>query len=246
MENRKYTRGQVRQLPEDGSRTVRFIISDESVDRHNSIIRAAGWDLSAFKKNPIAGWGHDVYGGYRAPDPDNIIGTWDVWIEGRELVGDLTFEDVDTNPKADKLFKKVMRGTLNGVSVGFMPIEQHEGDDENDEERGVTIYDKAELAEISLVPIPSNKNARKKALDNGDIPELIEELVREALGDEYNEKLTLKGLFATLRGGDSEKVEEADTGKAADKKARDEKIDEAKKTEEQLSKINDVLSKYES
>ena len=243
MENRKYKQGQVREFMGDGTRTVRFMISDESLDRHNSVIRSSAWDLAAFKNNPIAGWGHDVYGNWRAPDPDNIIGTWNVWTEGKELVGDLTFEDAETNPKAEKLFKKVTSGTLNSVSVGFMPSEQHEGVEEDGEERGVVYYDKVELAEVSLVPIPSNKNARKKALENGDIPELIEELIGEALGDEYNEKLTLKGLFAILRGDETEKIEKEETGEEVDTEARDEHIKQAKWLESALRQKAEFLIK---
>lgn len=242
MENRKYTNGQVREFI-DNSRTVRFVISDESVDRHNSVILSKAWDLRPFNNNPIAGWGHDVYGGYRAPDPDNIIGRWKVWQEGSELLGDLTFEDGNSNPKAEKLFNKVRNGTLNAVSVGFMPLESHDGDEKNGEERGVTYYDKVELAEVSLVPIPSNKNARKKALENGDIPELIDELIREALGNEYNEKLTLKGLFAILRGGEAEQIEEADTGEV-DTKTREEHLEKVKRLKEQSELINKNLEKY--
>jgi len=212
--------GQVRQLPIDDSRTVRFTISDESIDRHNSIVKSEAWDLEAFRENPIAGWSHAVYGGWRAPNPDDIIGTWNVWTEDNELIGDLTFEDEETNPKAEKLLRKVKNGTLSAVSVGFLPHKTHTGDPEKTEGEieGVTYYDEAELVEASLVVIPSNKNARKKALENGDIPELAEELVeeltelsREALGDEFNiEKLTIKGLLNTLRGGDAEDIEKAD------------------------------------
>lgn len=209
-------------LPDDDSRTVRFVISDESKDRHNSIVPVDAWDLENFRENPIAGWGHDVYGFWSAPDPDNIIGSWDVWTENNELLGDLTFEDAETNPKADKLFRKVRNGTLNAVSVGFLPKKQHEGDKEKDEEEGVTYYDDVELIEASLVVIGSNPRARKKALENGDIPELAEELVEElkklvgtALGDKLNEddfeKLTIKGLLATLHGGDADEVMDADT-----------------------------------
>ncbi len=228
METRKYRSGYVRALPDDDSRTVRFIISDESVDRHNSVIRSDAWDLKAFVNSPIAGWSHDVYGGWRAPDPDNIIGTWKVWIEEKELIGDLTFEDAETNPKAEKLFRKVKNGTLNAVSVGFMPVKEHEGDEEKGEVKDVTYYDLAELVEVSLVGIPSNKNARKKALDNGDIPELMEELISEALGDKFSdeeiEKLTIKGLFKILRGGEAEEVEYADTGGVVDTDARDKRL----------------------
>jgi HK97 family phage prohead protease len=223
MEKRQYKQGQLRAFLED-DRTVSFVISDESVDRHNSIIKSDAWDLEPFKENPIAGWGHEVYGGWRAPDPDNIIGGWrNLRIEDNELIGELAFEDEQTNPKAEKIYRKVKSGTLNSVSVGFLPKKSHVGDPEKTkgEIEGVHYYDDVELVEVSIVPIPSNKNARKKALENGDIPELIEELVREALGDEYREDLTLKGLFAILRGDEAEKIEEAETGDKIDKEARE-------------------------
>ncbi len=224
----KHRQGQVRQLPLGDSRTVSFVVSDESVDRHNSVIRSAAWDLEPFRTNPIAGWAHSVYGGWRAPNPDDIIGTWNVRTEGTELIGDLTFEDAETNPKAEKLFKKVRNGTLNSVSVGFFPNEDPvKGDEEKEQQRDVMYYEKeksVELAEISLVPIPSNKNARKKAMENEDIPELIEEMVREALGDKFNEKLTLKGLFAMLRGDEAEKIETNETGEKVDTEARERHI----------------------
>ena len=222
MENRQYTQGYVRALPKDDSRTVEFTVSNESVDRHNSIIKLDGWDLEGFSKNPILGWDHDVYGGFRGTDPDNILGHIEVKREDDELVGYATFEDVETNKKADKIFRKINNGTLNAVSVGFIG-DAREGDpDENEGEiRGVAYYDAAELVEVSVVPIPSNKDAVQKALKNGDIPELIEEVVREALGDEYNEKLTLKGLFSILRGGDAASIEEAETGEEVDEEARE-------------------------
>lgn len=217
-------------FPEGDSRTVRFVISDESRDRHSSVIPIDAWSLESFRGNPIAGWSHKVYGGAFDSNPDNIIGTWDIWTEGRELVGDLKFEDAETNPFAEKLFRKTKNGTLNAVSVGFMPGGGHYGDDA--EARGAEnetfYYDSAELVEVSLVGIPSNKNARKKALDNGDIPELVDEIIREALGDKFNDeeigKLTIKGLFSILRGGDAGEVEHADTGSEVDVKAREQHL----------------------
>jgi HK97 family phage prohead protease len=231
MEKRKYTQGYVRALPKDDSREVEFIVSNESIDRHNSIVKLDGWDLSGFNKNPILGWDHDVYGGWRSADPDNILGSIRVERQGDELVGVARFEDADTNKKADKIFKKIKNGTLNAVSVGFMPGESHEGDpdEREDEIRGVTYYDSAELVEVSVVPIPSNKDAVKRAIDNGDIPELIEDMMREALGDEYNEKLTLKGIFSILKGGEAEKIEEEETLKEVDKEDRDRKLEISRK-----------------
>ena len=242
----EYRQGAVRSFPEGDARTVRFVISDESRDRHNSIIPAEAWDLKSFHGNPIAGWSHKVYGGAFDSNPDNIIGTWTIWNEGRELVGDLKFEDAETNPFAEKLLRKTKNGTLNAVSVGFMPGGGHYG--EEAEARGAEnetfYYDSAELVEVSLVGIPSNKNARKKALENGDIPELINDMIREALGDKFNdeeiEKLTIKGLFNILRGGDAAQVETADTGEAVDKQARE---DHLKRVEFDKT-VLDILIKY--
>ena len=39
---------------------MEFVLSDETPDRLGDIIMAAGWDLSAFQKNPIALFGHRV------------------------------------------------------------------------------------------------------------------------------------------------------------------------------------------
>jgi len=230
MENReiKHRHGLVRAIPEDKeSRTVTFVISDESRDRHRSIIPLESWELKNFIATPIAGWSHEVYGKglFTKPDPDNFIGRWDnIRVDEGALVGDLTFEDKETNPLAEKLLRKVRNGTLNAVSVGFLPGDGHYGEEDDLEQKGAEnetyYYDSAELVEVSLVGIPSNKNARKKALENGDIPELIEELIREALGDKFSETMTVKGLFVTLRGGDAEIIEKEETGEEVDLEAR--------------------------
>ena len=44
---------------DDGSRRVRFVFSDGSVDRMGDTIAADGWDLADFKRNPVALWAHD-------------------------------------------------------------------------------------------------------------------------------------------------------------------------------------------
>jgi HK97 family phage prohead protease len=228
MEHRemKYRQGQVREFLDEG-RAVEFTISDESKDRHRSVIPSDAWELDSFRGNPVAGWAHSVYGG-KDWNPDNFIGRWEnVRVQGGELVGELVFEDEETNPLAQKLYRKVRNGTINAVSVGFLPGGGHYGEEE--EARGgkdeTYYYTSAELVEVSLVGIPSNKNARKKALENGDIPELINDLVNEALGDKFSdeeiEKLTIKGLFSILRGEDATEVEEADTGEKVDTEARE-------------------------
>ena len=67
-----------RQTEED---PMEFVLSDEGVDRMGDVIRASGWDLTHFKANPIALFGHDH---------SNILGVWEnVRVEGKSLLGRL-------------------------------------------------------------------------------------------------------------------------------------------------------------
>jgi hypothetical protein len=44
--------------PKASGRSLDFIASDETQDRYGDVIRADGWDLSAFKRNPVFLWAH--------------------------------------------------------------------------------------------------------------------------------------------------------------------------------------------
>jgi hypothetical protein len=60
------------------------------------------------------------------------------------------------NPKADLVFKQMQARIVRGISVGFRPIKYHfEREGKADEFISV---DEQELAELSIVPIPSNAN----------------------------------------------------------------------------------------
>jgi HK97 family phage prohead protease len=125
------------------------------------------WEVNAFRANPIIGWQHNVYGGGMCtdPDPDQIIGRGDVQIDNGEMFVDITFEEADNNPLAEKIFRKVKKGILNAVSVGFREIgEGRQGDEERGESPDVYYFNGQELLEISVVSIPSNKNALVKSL----------------------------------------------------------------------------------
>lgn len=275
MENEvRYLDGYVRAIPDDveKSRTVEFVISTSDKDRHKSVLNQKKWDLKNYKLNPIVGYQHNLYGDMCSPpNPDDVIGTSKVWIEEDKLIGAVTFEPAEENPLAEKIFRKVLRKSLRTASVGFMALKDKEGkegyygDEKLNEHRGgpgeTFYYNGQELIEWSIVNIPSNPKAGRRAVRHNianalvflkrelgfnfsdienlrikdaidmienpdsrkllDTSELMEKDIREALGDEYNEKLTLKGLFAILRGGESEQIEEADTGEAVDKEARE-------------------------
>ena len=183
-----YRSGEVRAADEE-SRTIRFVISDETKDRHRTVLNMDGWNLEHFNRNGIVGYQHDVYGGdmCKGPDPDSIIGRGRAWLEessqradgseGKVLMGEVVFEPANVNPLAEKIFRKVLHGTLKATSVGFRAIGGGRMvNDETGEERqlkdapfhvpeGHTFYDEAqELLEFSVVNIPSNPNALKRDL----------------------------------------------------------------------------------
>lgn len=160
----KYTtRGEFLRADED-SRTVRFRASTPAIDRHGTIVKPDGISTKNFRKNPIFLWGHDGYGSMLGGGPamENVIGKVTDYERSEKAFDiDVEFAPADVNPKADLAYKMVRSGFLNTVSVGFSPIETHtegvKAADGGDQE--ILVYDKSDLLEVSLVPIPSNPEA---------------------------------------------------------------------------------------
>lgn len=139
-------------------RQAEFVISSESVDSYGTVFRMEGWDLKRYEKNPIVLYAHRSHG----DDPDNIIGTGEVFVDGDVLVGRVTFEPADVNPKAEKVFRKVQAGTLRMASIGAKPTDGHWGVKEAGEDPDVLYFDRQELIEFSIVPVGSNPDALKR------------------------------------------------------------------------------------
>ena len=139
-------------------RTAEFVISDNTKDRHNTVLDVEGWDLTNYSKNGIVGYQHDVYGA-GLPNPDSVIGIGKAEIRDGKLIGTVKFETEDINPLAEKIFKKVQFGTLKATSVGFSPLEEGEFRAVEGSEDEVYHYGKRDLLEWSIVNIPSNPMA---------------------------------------------------------------------------------------
>jgi len=158
---------EIRKIDEE-KRTIEFVASDSSVDSYHTVLPVDKWDLSRYEKNGIVGYMHDVYGEswVKSADPDDVIGKGVAFVEDDKLVVRITFEPKDLNPRADKIFRKVQFGTLNAVSVGFRATAKgHMGDEERGEDPDVYYYGGMELLEVSVVNIPSNANALKRAIE---------------------------------------------------------------------------------
>jgi HK97 family phage prohead protease len=126
-------------------------ISDETLDAHESIIRASGWDLRRFERNPVLIWQHKS----ASEDPGNVLGTAKVSVVGNALKADLHFVPAGTTKKADEVWSLVQAGAVRGTSVGFRPVSERWEKQDNKER---LVIDAAELVELSLVTVPSNPN----------------------------------------------------------------------------------------
>ncbi len=155
------------------ARTLRFCFSDGSVDRAGDTIDPQGWDLTGFRKNPVALWSHDSW----QPPIGRALNI--VVEEGARLMGDIAFIEPEIHPFADTIFKMVKAGYINAVSVGFVP-KDYEWSDEDGREWGID-FKQQELLEISVVPVPCNANAlveaRAAGIDTRPLQEWAERML---------------------------------------------------------------------
>ena len=196
---------------DEEKRTVEFIASDNSVDSYGTVLPVDKWDLTRYQNNGIVGYMHDVYGESwtKSADPDDVIGRGEAFVEGDKLVVRITFEPASLNEKADKIFRKILFGSLRAVSVGFRPTSKgHKGSEERGEDPDVYYYNGQELLEVSVVNIPSNANALKRSIEEErsgwDIEERVEgpkvvEEVRAEDPDEYTVQIArARALMAKI------------------------------------------------
>lgn len=155
------------------TRTVEFVISTGIRDRHNEVINMKNWNLDSFNANPIVGYQHNVYGDNMclAPNPDDVLGKSKAWLDTYKgkpaVISSVEFEPKEINPLAEKVFRKVLFGSLNAASVGILPIGDGRFEErkmENGKTEKTYYYDGQELIEWSIVHIPANPDARAKSL----------------------------------------------------------------------------------
>jgi HK97 family phage prohead protease len=144
----------------DGSpgEPIRFVASTSNVARDGLIVDAAGWQLDNYRKNPVFLWAHN----YRDPPIGKAI---DVRVEGDELIAEITFDQADE--RARLIEQKYRSGYLNAVSVGF----DIEAIEPAKHAMAAPRATKAELLEISGVPVPSDPDAlasRQRAAEQAD------------------------------------------------------------------------------
>ncbi|SHG27841.1 HK97 family phage prohead protease [Flavobacterium johnsoniae] len=184
----------IRALSEENikNREAEFVISTEAVDSYDTIFKIDGWDLKRYQNNPIVAYGHRTW----SDNPDMILGTSDVWVEGEQLIGKVRFESEETNPTAEKIWKKVKEGTLRMASVGANPLEWRMGIAADGENPGVLYFTRTELLEWSIVPLGSNPEALKRSVET--IESLRAELNKENQPEVVRENKGLSSFEAQV------------------------------------------------
>lgn len=125
---------------------IRFIAATDQIGRDGMIIDATAWQLDNYRANPVVLWGHDYFG-RTLP-----IGKAEVMVEGRNLMAEITFDIEDE--LAMQIDRKYRRGFLHTVSVGWETLEMRPP--QAGQPMRVT---KAELLDISAVPVPGDPRA---------------------------------------------------------------------------------------
>lgn len=147
-----------------------FIVSDETKNSFGMVIKTDGIDIEAFIKNPVMLYMHER---------KSVVGRWEnLRKEGTKLIADAVFDDTTELGKSVKA--QVEKGFLRSASIGIQIIEEQDIN-------GVRTVTKSILNEISIVDIPSNKNALKLCNKGGNrylrlqLPQKIKSLRKELI-----------------------------------------------------------------
>ncbi|MFH1569786.1 MAG: HK97 family phage prohead protease, partial [Gemmatimonadota bacterium] len=132
-------------------------------------LRVRGADLKRYARNSV------ILDSHNRDQVDAVIGRGEARKAGRELVVKAIFA---STPRAETAWQLVKGGFIRAVSVGFIPDrasirELAEGETDGEGEGLITgparVIRKWELYEISLVPVPADADALRRAFGGDTI-----------------------------------------------------------------------------
>lgn len=208
--------GTVRKIGEDASKTrmITFVISTSSRDRHGTVLNQNNWYLNNYQKNPVVAYQHNLFGNlFTPPDPDDVIAkTVKLWRETLDdgslaLLASAHFEPAEINQKADKIFQKIIFGSMGATSVGFQEVgggSYGKGDEAKGGKNETYYFDGQELIEWSIVNIPSNPDAGKRTLrffsaSNQDMVSYAQRELGKYFRPSRLEEMTIDEIISILR-----------------------------------------------
>lgn len=144
-------------------KTIEIVASTSEIDRDNEVIepQAFAQTIDSFKSNPVilACHQHRLQSGESPVIGSAIPDT--IQIGAKDLRFKMRFADTSLGENYWRLYRdKHMRA----CSIGFIPIE---GTSQRAKGKDVYHHTKIELLEVSLVPVPSNRQALARAKQLG-------------------------------------------------------------------------------
>jgi HK97 family phage prohead protease len=139
--------------PTDGSGYFEGLASTWDLDRDRERFAFGAW-ADSITEWESTGSMPPVFYNHRTAEPDDIIGrvrSMQETVDGLRISGQLDLG----NPRAVSVYARMLAGTLDSMSVGFIA-----------EERSGNVIEKADLLEVTLTPVPSNPFARVSAVKN--------------------------------------------------------------------------------
>jgi HK97 family phage prohead protease len=154
-----------------GERQFEFIASDETPDSYGDIVRAEGWDLKRYKRNPIILYNHksDVPVGYSPK----------TYVEGKQLKCIVQLADEGTSDFIDTLYKLMKQRIVRAMSVGFRATADVAVMYDKDKNFLGLEFNGQELLENSIVTIPANPNALSLAKSLGARDSTLQRLAEQ-------------------------------------------------------------------
>lgn len=133
----------------------RIRISTPGLDRDSDRVLPMGGRLESYTSNPVVQWGHQYW------EPWQTIGrTTSITVSADGLDAEFELREPATDQDPQHIVLKLWNDKfINAASIGFRPLAMQPND------LGGMDFIDWELLEWSLVPIPANQEALRRALD---------------------------------------------------------------------------------
>jgi len=170
-EERGWTADAEIRMASDGERTTVQVMT-EDLARDGMMIRAEGVDTEDYMRNPVVLWNHGT-------DPQRGAVPIARTVDMQRVDGGIRATvEWDDDPFSQEIKRKVKRGFLSAVSLGWRT---EESEVQEVEGRSVPVVTEADMTEFSFVSVPADAGALVVQRSRDDLESLVRSAVREEM-----------------------------------------------------------------